>query len=99
MMKNTDITVNGTARRTAARTYDFERLQTLGQGSIGSTSYTYKVRRQLSQILYSAVYGEGSNLTSYSNYFNEQAEYDCNGNILRLRRCGPCSGGFVICPH
>ena len=38
--------------------------------------------------LYDAVYGRGDNLTNYRNYFNENVEYDCNGNITRLRRRG-----------
>ena len=38
--------------------------------------------------LYSAVYGSGDNLTGYRNYFSENVEYDCEGNITRLRRCG-----------
>ena len=47
--------------------------------------------------LYGAFYGEGNNLTSYENYFNEYLEYDCNGNITRLQRGGLVDnmhGGF-----
>ena len=44
-----------------------------------------------------AVYGEGDNLSNYRNYFDEHVEYDCNGNVTRLRRRGLVDnlhGGF-----
>ena len=46
-----------------------------------------------------AVYGYGDNLTGYRNYFDEHVEYDCNGNITRLRRGCPTDilhGGFGL---
>lgn len=46
-----------------------------------------------------AVYGYGDNLTGYRNYFDEHVEYDCNGNITRLRRGGLTDnlhGGFGL---
>ena len=49
--------------------------------------------------LHSAVYGEGNNLTSHSDYFNENVVYDCNGNITKLRRRGLVDnlhGGFGL---
>lgn len=59
----------------------------------------YNLRYDGCNRLYSAVYGEGDNLTSYSNYFNEYAEYDSNGNITRLLRRGlvdTMHGGFGL---
>ena len=59
----------------------------------------YNLRYDGCNRLYSAVYGEGDNLTSYSNYFNENVEYDCNGNITRLLRRGlvdTMHGGFGL---
>lgn len=46
-----------------------------------------------------AFYGEGDNLTSYRNYFDEYADYDCNSNITRLQRRGLVDnmhGGFGL---
>ncbi len=59
----------------------------------------YNLRYDGCNRLCSAVYGEGSNMTSYSNYLNENVEYDCNGNITRLRRGGLVDnmhGGFGL---
>ena len=59
----------------------------------------YNLRYDGCNRLYSAVYGEGDNLTSYSDYFNEYAEYDSNGNITRLLRRGlvdTMHGGFGL---
>ena len=59
----------------------------------------YNLRYDGCNRLYSAVYEEGDNLTSYSNYFNEYAEYDSNGNITRLLRRGlvdTMHGGFGL---
>ena len=59
----------------------------------------YNLRYDGCNRLYSAVYGEVDNLTSYSNYFNEYAEYDSNGNITRLLRRGlvdTMHGGFGL---
>ena len=38
--------------------------------------------------LYGAVFGTGDDLTGYPNYYSENVEYDCNGNVTRLRRSG-----------
>ena len=49
--------------------------------------------------LTSAFYGSGDNLTSYRSYFDEYADYDCNGNITRLCRRGLVDnmhGGFGL---
>jgi len=49
--------------------------------------------------LHDAAYGEGDNLANYRNYFSEHADYDCNGNITRLRRRGLVDnlhGGFGL---
>ena len=49
--------------------------------------------------LHDAAYGEGDNLANYRNYFSEHADYDCNGNITRLRRRGlvvNLHGGFGL---
>ena len=48
----------------------------------------YNLRYDGSNRLSSAVFGTGDNLTGNMNYFNENVEYDCNGNITKLRRCG-----------
>ena len=59
----------------------------------------YNLRYDGCNRLYLALFGTGDNLTGNRNYFNEQAEYDCNGNILRLRRCGlrdATHGGFGL---
>jgi RHS repeat-associated protein len=65
-----------------------------------SNSYQgYNMRYDGCNRLYLALFGTGDNLTGNRNYFNEQAEYDCNGNILRLRRCGlrdATHGGFGL---
>ena len=59
----------------------------------------YNLRYDGCNRLYLALFGTGDNLTGNRNYFNEQAEYDCNGNIKRLRRCGlqdAMRGGFGL---
>ena len=59
----------------------------------------YNLRYDGCNRLYLALFGTGDNLTGNRNYFNEQAEYDCNGNIKRLRRCGlqdAMHGGFGL---
>ena len=59
----------------------------------------YNLRYDGCNRLYLALFGIGDNLTGNRNYFNEQAEYDCNGNIKRLRRCGlqdAMHGGFGL---
>lgn len=59
----------------------------------------YNLRYDNNNRLTSAVFGEGDNLTSYKNYFDEYAEYDCNGNITDLRRRGLVDnmhGGFGL---
>ena len=38
--------------------------------------------------LYGAVFGAGDGLRNYMNYYNEFTEYDCNGNVTRLKRHG-----------
>ena len=57
----------------------------------------YNLKYDGSNRLTSAVFGEGDNLTSYKNYYDEYAEYDCNGNITRMNRRGLVDnmhGGF-----
>ena len=59
----------------------------------------YNLRYDGCNRLYSAVFGTSDNLTGYSNYFNEYAEYDSNGNITRLLRRGlvdTMHGGFGL---
>ena len=59
----------------------------------------YNLRYDGCNRLYLALFGTGDNLTGNRNYFNEQAEYDCNGNITRLLRCGlqdAMHGGFGL---
>ncbi len=59
----------------------------------------YNLKYDSSNRLTSAVFGSGDNLTSYQNYFNESAQYDANGNISRLWRCGLVDnihGGFGL---
>lgn len=49
--------------------------------------------------LCNATFGDGSNLTNNRGYFNENAEYDENGNITRLQRRGLVDhlhGGFGL---
>ena len=49
--------------------------------------------------LSNALYGSGDNLTGCKSFFNEYAEYDCNGNITRLQRRGLTNknyGGFGL---
>ena len=49
--------------------------------------------------LSNALYGSGDNLTGSKSFFNEYAEYDCNGNITRLQRRGLTNknyGGFGL---
>lgn len=57
----------------------------------------YNLKYDGSNRLTCAVFGEGDNLTSYKNYYDEYAEYDCNGNITRMNRRGLVDnmhGGF-----
>ena len=55
----------------------------------GSESWQgYNLKYDDAGRLYSAAYGSGDNLTSYPDYFSEDMEYDCNGNVTRLRRSG-----------
>lgn len=65
-----------------------------------SSSYQgYNLKYDDSNRLYSAVFGDGDNLAVAQNYFNENVEYDCNGNITRLRRSGLVDnihGGFGL---
>ena len=59
----------------------------------------YNLRYDGCNRLYSAVFGTGDGLTSTPNYFSENVEYDCNGNITRLRRSGLTDclhGGFGL---
>ena len=59
----------------------------------------YNLKYDRTNRLKSAVFGSGNNLTGHSNYFDESAEYDCNGNITRLKRCGLTDnmhGGFGL---
>ena len=59
----------------------------------------YNLKYDGTNRLTSAVFGGGDNLTSYKNYFDEHAEYDCNGNITRMRRRGLVDnmhGGFGL---
>ena len=66
----------------------------------GSDSYQgYNLKYDSNNRLTSAVFGREDNLTSYKGYFNESAEYDCNGNITKLLRCGlvdKMHGGFGL---
>ena len=66
----------------------------------GNNTYQgYNLRYDGCNRLYSAVYGDGDNLTGHRNYFNENVEYDCNGNITRLWRDGLVDnlhGGFGL---
>ena len=48
----------------------------------------YNLKYDGNNRLYSAVFGSGDNLTGNGNYFSENVEYDCNGNITKLRRRG-----------
>ena len=41
-----------------------------------------------------AAYGEGENLTSNPNRYNEEIKYDENGNIIRVIRNGKTSSGY-----
>ena len=46
-----------------------------------------------------ALFGTGDNLMGNRGYFSESAEYDCNGNVTRLRRSGLTDnlhGGFRL---
>jgi RHS repeat-associated protein len=57
----------------------------------------YNLKYDNNNRLTSAVFGEGDNLASYKNYYDEYAEYDCNGNITRMDRRGLVDnmhGGF-----
>ena len=56
----------------------------------GSSSYHkgYNLEYDGCNRLTSAVYGEGNSLTSCANYFSENVQYDCNGNITHLQRRG-----------
>ena len=67
---------------------------------VGSESYQgYNFKYDDNNRLTSAVFGVGDQLTSYQDYFSESAEYDCNGNIARLRRSGLVDsnhGGFGL---
>ena len=59
----------------------------------------YNLKYDGSNRLYSAVFGSGVNLTGNGNYFSENVEYDCNGNITRLWRYGLTDnlhGGFGL---
>ena len=59
----------------------------------------YNLKYDNNNRLTDAVFGGGDNLTSYKNYFDEYAEYDCNGNITHLRRRGLVDnmhGGFGL---
>ncbi len=48
----------------------------------------YNLKYDGNNRLYSAAFGSGDNLTGNRNYFSENVEYDCNGNITKLRRRG-----------
>ena len=59
----------------------------------------YNLKYDNNNRLTSAVFGGGDNLASYKNYFDEHAEYDCNGNITRMERRGLVDnmhGGFGL---
>ncbi len=61
----------------------------------GDNSYQgYNLRYDGCNRLLSAVFGTGDGLEGNQNYFNENVEYDCNGNITRLWR-----GGLTDCMH
>ncbi len=64
-------------------------ISTVKWRSVSNGTYEgYNLKYDGCNRLYSAVYGSGDNLTGNSNYFNENVEYDCNGNITKLRRRG-----------
>ena len=55
----------------------------------GSESWQgYNLKYDGSNRLYGAVFGTGDDLTGYPDYYSENVEYDCNGNVTRLRRSG-----------
>ena len=59
----------------------------------------YNLKYDNNNRLTDAVFGGGDNLTSNKDYFDEYAEYDCNGNITHLRRRGLVDnmhGGFGL---
>ena len=65
----------------------------------GADYQGYNLKYDNNNRLTSAVFGTGDNLTGNKDYFNESAEYDCNGNITRLRRHGlvdKMHGGFGL---
>ena len=46
----------------------------------------YNLKYDGNNRLYSAAFGSGDNFTGNGNCFSENVEYDCNGNITKLRR-------------
>ena len=56
-------------------------------GSVGFY-HGYNLKYDGCNRLYSAVFGTGDDLTGNKDYFNENVQYDCNGNITRLQRGG-----------
>ena len=58
----------------------------------------YNLKYDDNNRLKNAVFGTGDKLTSSKDFFNEYAEYDCNGNITRLQRRGLVNmyGGFGL---
>ena len=75
-------------------------ISTVKWRSGGNASFQgYNLKYDGCNRLYSAVYGDGDNLTGHRNYFSENVEYDCNGNITRLWRGGLVDnlhGGFGL---
>ena len=64
-------------------------ISTVKWRSVSNGTYEgYNLKYDGCNRLYSAVYGSGDNLTGNRNYFSENVEYDCNGNITKLRRRG-----------
>ena len=59
----------------------------------------YNLAYDDSNRLHSAVFGSGSSLTSHRDYFSEDVQYDCNGNVILLQRHGlvdKTHGGFGL---
>ena len=73
-------------------------ISTIKWKDSNSSSYQgYNLEYDDNNRLSNAIFGYGDNLTSNRNYFNEYAEYDDSGNIIRLRRGGLVDrvhGGF-----
>lgn len=69
------------------------------QASNDNVCQGYNLKYDANNRLYHAIYGTGDNLTSNKNHFDEYMQYDSNGNITRLQRCGltdKINGGFGL---